>query len=98
MNDKDQRIYRTMVEHLDRYERGELAIGQLIPSLDALVALLDETDEEWSDAFRYEWGTLETVYAIALDKGTTQLPSEGQLLIDRAIESMRRLLDRKRGA
>ncbi|MDW8224032.1 MAG: hypothetical protein RMJ82_13900, partial [Gemmatales bacterium] len=69
-----------------------IGIDRLISSLDALLGLLERTDQEWRDAFRYEWGTLETMYAIALDRGVTQLSSENRALSDEAIQNMRRLL------
>ncbi len=92
MNGHDQRLYRTMAEHLDQYDGGAIGLDHLISSLDALLAVLEGTDQAWRDAFRYEWGTLETVYAIALDRGVTQLYPENQALIDEAIKNMRRLL------
>ena len=82
MSEHDQRLYRTMVEHLDQYDRGVIGLDQLIPSLDALLCILEGTDQAWRDAFRYEWGTLEMVHAIALDRGVTQLSPENQALID----------------
>jgi hypothetical protein len=81
-----------MREHLDQYEGGVIGLDHLIGSLDALLALLEGTDQAWRDAFRYEWGTLETVYAIALDRGLPQPSSENQTLINDAIKNMRRLL------
>jgi hypothetical protein len=36
MNGHDQRIYRTMAEHLDQYERGVIRLDHLIPSLNNL--------------------------------------------------------------
>lgn len=92
MNGHDQRLYRTMAENLDQYEGGAIGLDHLISSLDALLGVLEGMDQEWWDAFRYEWGTLETVYAIALDRGVTQLSPENQALIDEAIKNMRRLL------
>jgi hypothetical protein len=92
MNGHDQRLYRTMAEHLDQYEGGVIALDQLIQGLDALLGVLEGTGQAWRDAFRYEWGTLEMVHAIALDRGVTQLSPENQALIDEAIKNMRRLL------
>jgi hypothetical protein len=92
MNGHDQRLYRTMAEQLDQYGGRTIGLDHLIGGLDALLALLEGTDQSWRDAFRYEWGTLETVYAIALDRGVTQLSPENQALIDEAIKNMRRLL------
>ena len=92
MNGHEQRLYRTMAEHLDQYEGGTIGLDHLISSLDALLEVLEGTDQVWRDAFRYEWGTLEMVYAIALDRGVTQLSPENQTLINEAIKNMRRLL------
>lgn len=92
MNGHDQRVCRTMAEHLDQFEGGVVGLDHLISSLDALLAVLEEMGQPWRDAFRFEWGTLEMVHAIALDRGATQLSGENQTLIREAIKNMRRLL------
>ena len=66
--DFDQRQFASMAEHLRRYEHGEADLGSLIAGLEALLLCLEGADENWKAAFRREWGILEEVYAVALDR------------------------------
>ncbi|MBX9681576.1 MAG: hypothetical protein K2X38_22705 [Gemmataceae bacterium] len=92
MSDYDQRQYRLMLQQLERFEQGKATLSDLIASLDALLSVLESTEENWKEAFRYEWGTLETEYAISLDRGEPVLPSESMSLVHQAVANMEALL------
>jgi hypothetical protein len=92
MNEHDQRQYRLMCDLLQRYEAAKTDLSSLIGGLEALLEALDDPCQEWNKQFRHEWGVLEIEYAVALDRGQTQLPPDSQARIDEAIKNMRRLL------
>jgi hypothetical protein len=88
----DRRQYDLMEEHLRHFEEGVTDLGALIAGLDTLLECLEAADKAWKAQFRSEWWTLEQVYALALDRGQTQLPPESRALINEAVKNMRRLL------
>ncbi len=85
---------RMMVDLLDRFDGGLAGLGSLIGDLEALLPLLEGTTSEWRATFHSEWATLETVHAMALDRGVPRLSQEGRASVEEAIERMRRLLHR----
>lgn len=95
MSEYDQRQYRLMHQALERFQEGKASLSDLIASLDALLNVLESTEESWKDAFRYEWGTLETEYAISLDRGETALPPESINLVRQAVANMQALLQER---
>ena len=92
MDERSQRLCGTMAECLGEFQKGKIGLGSLISALDSLIVLLGDEGSR-DERFRYEWGTLEMVYAIALDREMVQLPVEHQQLIDNAIQNLRRLVE-----
>jgi hypothetical protein len=82
----------TMIEHLDQYERGIIALGDLLSGVDALFSLLEGMQQEWTEHFRYQWGSLEMINAIAMDRGQAHLSVDDQRIVNEAIANMRRML------
>jgi hypothetical protein len=103
----DIRQYRLMADQLQRFAEGKLDLASLVGSLKALLSVLEATDETWKDDFRSEWGTLETVYALALDRKERGLDSDvqtaidgpsDQALISEAVQNMLRLVEDRLGS
>jgi len=92
MSDYDNRQYRLMMQRIEEFEKSKIGLQRLIADLDALLCSLQKADETWRSSFQKEWGVLEEVYAIALDKGSEKLPTEHWDLIDNALGNMKRLL------
>ena len=95
MSDYDQRQYRLMLQAVERFEHGKATLSELVASLEALLTVLEATEESWKDTFRYEWGTLETEYAISLDRGELVLPPESMDLVHQAVANIRRFLQER---
>src|SRR5436309_3455032 len=88
----DQRQYELMSVAIQQYEDGTINLPSLVSGLEALLASLEAADRGWVERFRSEWWTLEQVYAVALDRGQTELSAEEEAEIGTAIANMRRLL------
>ncbi len=100
----DQRQYRLMNDQLKLFEAGKLDLPALIKGIKALLSALEEADESWKDKVRCEWGALETVYAIGLDRKEQGLAPDIQTsindpanraLIDEAVQNIRRLVQER---
>lgn len=92
MNERDTRQCRLMDEMVQQYEAGKIPLSSLIGGLDALLAILESADQEWTKAFRRQWGVLEIEYAVALDRQQDTLTSDSIRRISNAIREMRSLL------
>ncbi|HEP6273845.1 hypothetical protein SB768_30955 [Burkholderia sp. SIMBA_043] len=97
----DQRQYRLMNDQLRLFETGKLDLPALIKGIKALLSALEVADESWKDKVRCEWGALETVYAIGLDRKEQGLAPDIQAclndpanraIIDEAVRNIRRLV------
>jgi hypothetical protein len=64
----NRRQYLLIADRLRQFEEGGSDLQALVSGLDALLSVLESPGEAWAEAFRSEWGTLETVYAVALDR------------------------------
>lgn len=67
-------------------------VGRLVSTLESLVALLERPDESWRRRFDEEWGMLEEVLAVTLDRGTS-LDQQGKRLVGEAIAGLQRLVE-----
>ncbi len=97
----DQRQYRLMADQLQGYEEGKLNLASLVSRLEALLSALEAPDKAWKNDFWSKWGTLETVYAVALDRNEQGLAPDAQAtindpshraLINEAVQNLRRLV------
>ena len=100
----DQRQHALMNDQLILFEEGKLGLASLIKSIKGLLSVLEETDEAWIDKVRDEWGTLETAYAVALDRKEQGLATDAQTtfndpiqqaLINDAVQNLRRLVQER---
>lgn len=65
---REQRQLALMVQRLQQFEDGSISLHSLINDLEALLGELQQTPDEWIDAFRGEWSVLEIAYAVADDR------------------------------
>jgi hypothetical protein len=88
------RQLRLATQALDGYlesRRTLVDVGRLVPSLEALEAAMESPDEEWRARFHDDLLTLETVYAVRLDRGG-DLDDEDASLVDEAVGHLRTLV------
>lgn len=93
MDDYDSRQYRLMLDLLNEFDARSVGLRKVITDLEALLGSLKNADTEWKSSFYSHWAILEDVYADALDKGWTQLPSARQAMVEGAASSLRRLVE-----
>jgi hypothetical protein len=91
MSEYDSRQYHRMLEQLRDFESKRIDLKHLIGGLDALLCALEEAEANWKSEFQRQWGVLEEVYAVALDR-KKELMAEDWKLIETAIQTMKRLL------
>lgn len=89
----DQRQYALMTNALVQYEKGEINLPSLISGLEALLAALTASDEDWNDSFRSEWWILENIYAVAMERNQQELSPQDEGEIAKAILAMKKLVD-----
>ncbi len=92
MEDYDIRQYRLMLDKLDAFGTQKLPLSNLISNLDGLLNALEDTDEQWKNAFLRQWGVLEDVYANSLDKNLQEIPGDQQVLVSKAVAEIRKLV------
>lgn len=86
------RQYDLMLGALDAFDKKAIALGKLVSTLDGLLSALKDVDKEWKDAALKQWGVLEDVLAVALDRGVKEIPSEHMIIAKRAIGEFRNLV------
>jgi hypothetical protein len=87
MSDYDQRQFRLMLERLDAFARGRIAIDRLIIDLQGLLNALQMLDPKWKQSFLRHWGHLEEARAVALDREATTLNErEAKVAFDAAMQ------------
>ncbi|MBR7715687.1 hypothetical protein [Acinetobacter nosocomialis] len=67
-NEHNERQYNLMLDMIFEFKKEKIGIKQLILSLKSLCNTLESVPESWKNSFNEEWFTLETVYALALDR------------------------------
>lgn len=88
----DHRQYGAMAVALQQYEDGTINLPSLVSGLESLLACLEAADQNWVERFRSEWWTLEQVYAVAIDRGQTDLSAEEVAEVGTAIANLRHIL------
>src|SRR4051812_47150635 len=89
---RNQRQFRLMLDAVGRYERGEIGLGRLVSDLESLLDALDNLSEEWRDSFLGEWGDLEQVHAVALDRSENQLNDQESRLVGDSLKAIRAMV------
>lgn len=95
IGEQNQRHYQRMQQALASLpsEQNIRSIGALIVSIDCLLQALERPDANWKDRARKQWGILEEVNAFALDSGRSSFSNEEQMLLNRAIQNLRSLIE-----
>ncbi|MBI1924200.1 hypothetical protein HYR99_08100, partial [Candidatus Poribacteria bacterium] len=83
-----------MMQRIDGFEKGSVNLRRLINDLEALLDCLQSAEKAWKAVFLQEWGTLEDVYADALDTGQKVLVPESQKLVEDAVRKLKRLVEK----
>jgi hypothetical protein len=89
--EREARQCDLMVRRLNEFRSGEVPIGRAIADLAFLLDALKLAPEDWTDAFREEWSTLEIAYAVALDR-QLPLPTARDVDIAEALDNLERLV------
>ena len=86
----EQRQWWLIRDQLDSYEKGEVQLESLIGGLNALSAVLSETDR--SKELREHWWTLEQLLAVGMDRSDIAgVLSDNKPALDDALTQIRRL-------
>jgi CRISPR/Cas system CSM-associated protein Csm2 small subunit len=80
-----------MLDQIRDFESKRIDLKHLINGLDALLCALEEADAVWKSEFQRNWGVLEDIYAVALDR-KKQLGAEDWKLIEATVQRMKHLL------
>jgi hypothetical protein len=88
--DPEQVLYAHLVDELSGYHGGLSSLGRLVSRLEPLIDQLEERgSEDWVRALRRNWGQLEILYALALDKGRGQLTDDEERDVAEIIDGIR---------
>jgi hypothetical protein len=90
---KDRRHLRQMRQCLVLRRESVEALGRLISELESLRELLETTTDSWKRSFEEQWGTLEEVFAVTLDRGAPTMDEKSAVLVERAIAHLGALVD-----
>ncbi|SRR5579883_145734 len=66
----DRRQMRRMLDVIERYEHGQTGFVDLVDDLEALILALEHQSDEWRENALSQWGDLEQIRAVNLDRGT----------------------------
>jgi hypothetical protein len=99
--DYDQRQYQLMIDQITKFNKGDLKFGALVSALKGLLAALQGAETGWKESFINDWGTMETIYAMALNRaevgldektGSITFTNDEHSLIRESIENLQRLI------
>jgi hypothetical protein len=68
------------------------SLGRMVAELESLYSVLDTGDDDWKARFYDHWGALEEVFAVALDRGLSELDEEGSRIVASALSDLRALV------
>ncbi|MFI5783798.1 hypothetical protein [Nocardia sp. NPDC051570] len=92
-------LRRRVHSALAAYRDGTYSLPELIDDLSMLINEMENDsvnaiNSEWISEFRQQWGTLEEVYAVALDRGQSldALPEKSASAIDSATAHIENML------
>jgi hypothetical protein len=97
----DRRQYQLMIEQLSLFSQERLSLGLLVSRLKGLASTLELAPPSWKDEFTNQWGTLEIVYAMALNRAKSVagdshseiiLSKEEHSLVLTSIKNLQRLI------
>jgi hypothetical protein len=78
---------------LDQFERGGLTLESLVSDIDATItALRDVAPTDWVEEVISAWSGLETVHAVMLDEGRSQMTPEDTSDVAEVVRDLRSAL------
>lgn len=86
MNEYNLRQLHVMLDKIQRFETGKIPFGVLIEDLDALLDVMENPDNDWKEEFHSNWFTLETYYALALNRNISPFTLDTDGHIPEAID------------
>jgi hypothetical protein len=91
-NLRQVRLAEQAVSHYLASNRRVANLGDLVHTLDGLKAVLELPDEEWQDRLEDPYLTLETEYALHLDRKEKELEPESARRIEDAVGTLQGLV------
>lgn len=88
----DQRVRDHLSEKIKTFDGSLRSLGWVIADLDGVWSSETGWPEDVRKSFRLEWGTLEQIYAGALDRQANALDSEEERDIQAALKQIEALL------
>ena len=86
-NERERRQLDLMLDRLERFRSGDLAIPSVIHDLEALLGQLELVDAAWRDEFVDAWADLEIAYAVALDRHL-EIPTAADATVSDAVSTL----------
>jgi hypothetical protein len=84
----DQRQLYMMAASIRAFEAGKLQLSGLISNLEGLLGWLNVEDPNWREPFRAALETIETIYAVALDRTEGKISCDDQAEITTALKEI----------
>ncbi|MGO4565487.1 hypothetical protein AB4Z52_10535 [Rhizobium sp. 2YAF20] len=84
----DRRQYQLMIEQLSLFNEERLSLGLLLSRLKGLASTLELASPSWKDEFTNQWGTLEIVYAMALNRAESAGDSHSETILSKKEHSL----------
>ncbi len=92
-NEQEQFLAGLLEKALVRYEDGQSGLAQLVRGVGSAIDELENvSDADWVAELRRSWGTLEIIYAVALDEGRSSLSDEERRDVAEAVVALRALI------
>ena len=86
-------------QHLRQIEAALVSPATDAPTLGRVIATLEQHcevipggEDTWKPRFWANWGALEEVYAVALDRGMSDLDAECQKIIEEGVRELRSIV------
>ena len=91
-SEREERQISLMRNLLAMHRRDQISISSLVGEFDFLIEALEEVSDEYKEKLRQEWGVLEEVYAVGLDRNEKELSEDNKKLVDRTVENLENIL------
>jgi hypothetical protein len=91
-NLRQLRLARSAVDDFLDSERRVRDLGDLVQMIDGIRSVLESPDEEWQDRLEDQYLTLETDYALHLDRREKELEPESARRIEDAVRTLQGLV------
>lgn len=88
-------ILELIILRITKYFNKSMYIGDLISHLVDFLNQLNMVDIQWKKKFWTFWADLEIEYALALDQGLEDISYGGNIIIDRALQVLKKMTEEK---